>query len=73
MNSLILLSFGFHILKKPIEKNLDAYKPTMGKNLLAQHSTTSAKKGILSLTMLYCTYMRKIELLSNHVRKLWLQ
>ena len=61
MNFLILLSFGFHLLKKPAKRNSDAYKPITRENLSAQHSKTSAKKVVLLLTTLHHICTRRIE------------
>ena len=58
-------NFDYHVLKRLAERNSDVYKLIMRENLLAQHSKTSPKKRILLLAMLYHTYIRKMEWLSD--------
>ena len=65
INSLMLLSFGFYVLKRPAEKNSDAYKPTAGENSSAQHSKTFIKKRASLLTTLQLICPKRIEWLSN--------
>ena len=65
MNFSILLSFGFHVLKRLAEKNLYTYKPTTGENLSVKYSNTSEKKRALPLAMLHSICTRKMEWLSN--------
>ena len=66
----MLLSFDFYVLKRPKEKNLDTYKPTVEENLSVQHSKTFAKKKVSPFPTLHYICMRKIEWLSN-VGELW--
>ena len=65
INSSILLSFGFHVLKRPAEKNSDAYKTMAEENLPVQHLKTSVKKKASLLATLDRICTRKMEWMSN--------
>lgn len=51
INYLIPLSFGYHVLKKLVKKNLDIYKLIVEKNLLVQYLKTFVIKKILLLAI----------------------
>lgn len=58
-NSLMLLSFSYHVLKKSIRKNSDVYKLTAKENLLVQYSKVFVIRKVLLLVILFCIYTKK--------------